>query len=714
MPEDHEKRKPLVMKYMKKLCLTAFLAGIIFLLPACNASSTLEDELQVYLATQIAAESEIGAVLSLYRNSGMLYLLSNQDSELQLISMDMNYTIMQSWELENSNKVAGFSVAGNGAIQLAAIEEDGSIIIDWLEPDGSNSNSVKLSASSHETAQSMNISGMAADSSGTTYIAWYEGSGKSFVTALSSTGDVLYTLECGGQIYSIIVAGEDTACVLLDGAAIKTIDSENKAWGETYELGGNYSRLYAGLENDVYLDNGTVLYRYSFDAGGVTGVLRWSGTGLSAGAICLAVVDKDQMIVSTGEGLYLLQQEAAPETTDTRKVITIASESTYSIMSEVREFNAANSEYKIEVIELSPDDATRHMTELMAGNVPDIYHFIENNQVFSAQDLARQGYLADLYLYIDNDSELSRDAFLPNILLAAESGGKLYELPNSFAVKVAAGDSAVLGSSPGWTFQDMMTILESREFTGYLMGPNIDKSSLLYWLLEYNADEFIDWDSGACTFDSDAFVRLLEAVNQYAPAESEKSTTPEPIFIAEGQLLLLELPIARICSVQYFDYYFEDAVLIGFPTSSGVGNSILYHNSFAISADTEYGDAAWEFIRQYYTPDYFENHRQSMHFPINAEAMESKFQSPQEENYTITYSSEVDSYSIRISDPTDYDIERTRELISSLDRVSRGDLSLYAIVAEEAQYYFNGVKTAEEVVIIIQSRAQIYISEQTE
>jgi hypothetical protein len=57
------------------------------------------------------------------------------------------------------------------------------------------------------------------------------------------------------------------------------------------------------------------------------------------------------------------------------------------------------------------------------------------------------------------------------------------------------------------------------------------------------------------------------------------------------------------------------------------------------------------------------------------------------------------------------DAEALRTVIRSIEASSATDGHLYSILIEEADYFFNNNKSAAEVAAIIQSRAQIYISE---
>jgi hypothetical protein len=60
---------------------------------------------------------------------------------------------------------------------------------------------------------------------------------------------------------------------------------------------------------------------------------------------------------------------------------------------------------------------------------------------------------------------------------------------------------------------------------------------------------------------------------------------------------------------------------------------------------------------------------------------------------------------------TDAEIEQVMNLLESVNQVVAYDESLINIITEEAESFFSGQKSAADVAAIIQSRVQIYVSE---
>ena len=57
--------------------------------------------------------------------------------------------------------------------------------------------------------------------------------------------------------------------------------------------------------------------------------------------------------------------------------------------------------------------------------------------------------------------------------------------------------------------------------------------------------------------------------------------------------------------------------------------------------------------------------------------------------------------------------QRLIGLIEATDTLYRYDDTVFSILAEEADYFYNGVRTAEDAAQLIQSRVQTYLAEQS-
>lgn len=78
---------------------------------------------------------------------------------------------------------------------------------------------------------------------------------------------------------------------------------------------------------------------------------------------------------------------------------------------------------------------------------------------------------------------------------------------------------------------------------------------------------------------------------------------------------------------------------------------------------------------------------------------------------TSTPLGEVKVFGVDLYPAKEEEVIAIRGLIESIDRMERFDETVLSIISEEAGAYFNGQKSVDEVVAVIQSRANIYMNE---
>ncbi len=144
--------------------------------------------------------------------------------------------------------------------------------------------------------------------------------------------------------------------------------------------------------------------------------------------------------------------------------------------------------------------------EVASGKIPDIW-----DRSLPLDLYARKGYFEDLWPFIDNDEELGgRDALMARPLECASIGGKLYKISNSFSIKTAAANPAVVGNRTGWTLEEMLDIYRSMPEGSSLMGENASGESILLFFLRMDMDRWVNWSTGECSFNTPAFKEILE------------------------------------------------------------------------------------------------------------------------------------------------------------------------------------------------------------
>ena len=346
----------------------------------------------------------------------------------------------------------------------------------------------------------------------------------------------------------------------------------------------------------------------------------------------------------------------------------------------VKQFNRAHRDC-VAVIDYYPENAyDRLCTEIMAGDGPDVL------------DLAclslplNSSYLVDLYPYIDADSDLERDMFVPTVIASLELNGKLTSLPAAFVVNTMTARVADVGGRTDWTIEELQDLWEQRTDDIFLMSGWMDRHNFLGWLATLTTGDFIDWESGTARYDSEDFIRQLqfcEAQADYVEYNDEIAEKPCLVEFENVQNLV------RINGIR--NNYKEDFTYIGFPGNGEYGSFFdVDQLHFAISVNSDKKELAWEFIRLALTKKNQEMICDSWQLPIRQDVLDDRLE-------TV-----VENASDR---------QRFRQLIQKPLRFAGRNIDIAQIVIDEGDAYFSGQRTVEEAAERIQNRVTLYLSE---
>ena len=261
------------------------------------------------------------------------------------------------------------------------------------------------------------------------------------------------------------------------------------------------------------------------------------------------------------------------------------------------------------------------------------------------------------------------------------------------------------------------------------LGENMTKSEMLYRMLSFNLDSFVDWESGTCSFDSPEFRSLLEFAGgfheeidwEHYDWENEES---EYARLASRKQLMSSAFVTDFTEAQVQNaLHGEKVTFIGYPTTSGSGSCFMPSNQLAISAGCSNPDAAWNFVRELLLEENQQN-SVSNGFPTNKAAFEAQAKEAMTPQYMtdpvtgeqIEVSSSGigfgDDFSVDLYAVTQEEYETLMSLYNSCDKVSTHDSEIFQLIEEEAKAYFEGQKSAEETARLIQDRVGLFIMEQ--
>lgn len=645
--------------------------------------------------------------------------------------------------------------------------------------DGSTIASIDLSdtnADDTEDGMSSNLSSFAVDAAGNLYVNDYNN-----IYVLDAEGNVQFKLD-GSQYNGSLNRlnaqqvgvmwynyTDDVNAADENGQYFVPIDLETKDWGEKVKLPSNVWSIFPGDDayDFYYAYNNNNIYGYAAKTDTKDKLVDWLACDVDTNNMTgfsmlsdsrVAALMQDWNTDPTTYQLIVLHRVDASEIKE-KKVLTLACMYLdWNLRSMIVEYNKTNDEYRINVVDYSEyatdDDynagVTKLTTEIISGSVPDI--FLTSN--LPIDKYAAKGVIADLNTFMDGGNGLSRDYFVPQVMSALEKDGKLYELPTSFSVQTAYALSSIASQYDTWNVaavQDAMTQLQEG---ATVFSNGWTKNTALSNCLSRNLSAFVDWTTGKCEFDSEAFQQLLAFCNSfpaetsdgdgaiaYAPsadiAVDDAMWDSDATRITNGKQLMSTIGMYSFDSYIWNVYAIRDKITFtGYPTEDGSGSSFELQMPMAISSVTKYPDAAWDFvcsiIKKMNTIDE-DNYYYG--FPISQAAFDAEMTDIMTEQYQLDENGEqVDwdgdgepdkairgSYETMENGETVYkdvyaltqeDIDQILGVINSTRSVYDYDQEILDIITDEVAAYFAGDKDVQTTANMIQSRVNLYVQEQ--
>ena len=221
--------------------------------------------------------------------------------------------------------------------------------------------------------------------------------------------------------------------------------------------------------------------------------------------------------------------------------------------------------------------------------------------VSESHALAEKNLLQDLYSLMALDTTLMKESFLPNILRAAEVNGKLYLTCSGFEISTYVGAASVVGNRCSWNYD---------EFTSawWNLGQGADAfdvyatSEKIYALCEQMDRAFLTeegWEQlkNFCTLFP----------NQYSYLDFYSSAAAADLRVRNKNQMLLRAELHCFDDViKCGNEFGEEISYVGLPTLYGPGSTVRITTldagmNFSITSASCEKEAAWEFLRTFFT-----------------------------------------------------------------------------------------------------------------
>lgn len=382
---------------------------------------------------------------------------------------------------------------------------------------------------------------------------------------------------------------------------------------------------------------------------------------------------------------------------------------------QINSFNQQNETYHVIVEDDTGDDleelARLTSVQIASGKGPDILCGGLMKEYIPG--MLEKGALEDLRPFMEK-SGIREEDFFPFTFDTWRSGDKICGIsPASPSLTGYCMDSSVLGGTEEPDIEALTdALLAGQEKAIFLK--RYDSGKLLELLLRGTETLWgmVDWENRSCDFNGELLQKLLEVAKRYG----DDGNPGEISCIAESRSL---------GAIQYFDDRQEreenGKVICGVLFDDGCHAAVEPDSALAINANSSNKEGAWEFI-SFLLGEEAQSGESGV--PVSrkgydawVERQKKRFADGKREEEIHCNLLPDGSYAYQgtvvytEADVADEIIEEYTEMMEDTRTYSLRTAPILAIISEEAEDYFQGNKSPEEVSRLITNRVQLYLDE---
>ena len=403
--------------------------------------------------------------------------------------------------------------------------------------------------------------------------------------------------------------------------------------------------------------------------------------------------------------LLELQRKAAGEPTMKQDILLDGTPDDIFLAQLVTRFNLENTKYRI--LFLEPEQYSRVPVEIATGQGPDLLILSASH----AAEYAAKGYLQNLEGIVE-DPSLFLDAAMAN----GRIDGLTYGIPYCCTLDFPIFSEEVVGTRTSWTVEEMMQTIENsgaETLFWYFSDPNALQIVMHYGLYDNENPAYIDWKRGESHLTEAPFARLLQFAKKYGDTgEYEMS---EILSLTEsGKIAGVAVNMQKPGDLDYAENFFPGgASYVGYPASDGKRGVYTMAQCVYVNQATEQLEGIREFFRFMLSEEAQKlcvADGMCYRLPVRLSTIDdllrqeqSKAEDPKEYGTGPIYWLEdgLDERQLQIF----------QELLEEARPYDFYAMELYDLIYEELTPYFQGDRSLEETVTILDSRVQVYLNE---
>lgn len=458
----------------------------------------------------------------------------------------------------------------------------------------------------------------------------------------------------------------------------------------------------SGDRYDLLLYDDTAVYGYRFDAGesdsGSVGeeLFTWLDSDINGyfvtglylledGRLCATVedwVNDDRVIVT-------LQRTRAEEAPRREELVLATVNGGSDLAAMAVKFNRGNGRCHLTV--KNYESLTDLYNSILVKDPVDLIDLSGLN----VRELAKRGFFEDLTPYVAQSELLSSSDFVDGILDVYTFGGTLAGIPSEISIRTVVGNPAELQNKEGLSLEELLAAESRYPQTKTFDG--VTNEEMMQYLMMFNEDTFIDRDTGTCHFDSEEFKALLEYVDQFPDKPANSGEEALKTGLSNGEIRFAVADLYPGALRDYQKIFGENIACIGFPTADGSGGHLVFGSgAYAIAAVSENKESAWSFLEESLLQEKSDLYASIfINYPTLKKELDKKA-----------------DIAIERNEVTPEEIRAVMELLPDATPFFSGESDeILQIINEEAPAYYRGQKGADDVVSVIQNRAQLYMDE---
>lgn len=498
-----------------------------------------------------------------------------------------------------------------------------------------------------------------------------------------------FAAQVQDKVILCIAQGEEKNLVELDGETgeLKKLCAVNGRFKPYMDCGSYIS------EGPVIMADSDSVQEINPETGETADMLYWNDIGVAASS------GIQSMYVTADKEMYLPVSDVFSDKTEiykichqdggTRKTLVVSSGAGVGGVytnDAIAKFNRENGEYVVRQLVYNQEDADKILTQIIAGEGPDVFYIGSTTDRESAFTRVSPGknLFVDLMPYLESDPDIKKEDFLPGVLESMTEDGHIYAMhPAIQAISISA-PKEFADALENWDMEKLKELSENLP-EGYTLFYT-NREGMMEYLCTFASVHFVNKSEGTCSFDDPDFAAWLEIIKNAEPYDWDNS---------EGYALFpcyAGNNIPRMSREAFGDYEY-----VGFPSSEGGINYLLSSvGGYSIMADSENKEAAWEYIKILLSYEIQDSLR-AFGYPVMAKNFD--------ESMEMEINSEYGMDGVR------EDAEKLKAIIA--DSAGMCEMNAVSdIIMEEAEKYFADQKPLDETVQMIQSRASIYLAEQ--